>query len=122
MLIIKMLKKEVHNNTLKKRNELDNILKMLSKGFTKKEIRLKLGISKSNMANHLNKLELSGNIKREGKFSVKVLSSSLIHPRVTRTLINSKLNKRGHAHNFKVIFPQETEDLRLKPLIKQQIS
>ena len=117
-----MEKKEVHNNTLKKRNELDSVLKLLSEGFTKKQVREKLKISKSNLSNYLSKLEDSNNIKREGKYIIKVLSSSLIHPKVTINLINKKLNKRGHAHNFKVIFPQETEDLRIKPNIKQQIA
>jgi len=113
---------EVHQNTLKKRNELDNVLKLLIKGLTKKQIREKLNISKTNLSNYLSKLEDSNNIKREGKYIIKVLSSSLIHPRVTRNHITSKLNKRGHAHNFKILFPQETEDLRNKPLIKNLIA
>jgi hypothetical protein len=114
---------EVKKSTLKKRFELDReILRLLSIPMTKKEIRDKLDLSKSNMSYYLNKLELSGNIKRIGKNEVKVIQSSIIHPRVTRNQIVSKLNKRGHAHNFKVIFPQELGDLRLKHLIKNQIA
>lgn len=111
---------EVHNNTLKKENELGEILRLFSIGFNKHKIREKLGLTKSNFSNYLNKLELSGNIKRIGKYEVKVLSSSLIHPRVTRNQLSKKLNKRGHAHNFKILFPEE-KDLREKPLIKDYL-
>ena len=117
-----MADKQVKKDTLKNEFELDDILNLFNLGKTKKYVREKLGISKSDFSYYLSKLELSGNIKRIGKYEVKVLSSSIIHPRVTKTLINSKLNKRGHAHNFKVIFPQEKEDLRNKPLIKNEIA
>ena len=113
---------EVQKDTLKNEFELDEVLRLISIPLTKKQVREKLGISKSDLSYYLNKLELSGNIKRIGKYEIKILSSSIIHPRVTRNHIVSKLNKRGHAHNFKVLFPQETEDLRLKPLIKQAIA
>ena len=114
-----MEKKEVQNNTLKNEFELDSVLRLLKSGLTKKQVRDKLNISKSNLSYYLSKLENSNNIKREGKNIVKVLSSSIIHPRVTRNHIVSKLNKRGHAHNFKILFPQEIEDLRIKPLVKK---
>jgi hypothetical protein len=115
-----ILNNEVHKITPKNENELGEILRLFSIGMTKKYIREKLNLSKSNFSNYLNKLESSNNIKRIGKYQVKVLSSSLIHPRVTKNSINKKLNKRGHAHNFKILFPQET-DLREKPLIKDYL-
>jgi DNA-binding transcriptional regulator GbsR (MarR family) len=113
---------EVHKITLKNENELASIIRSISDGLTKKEIRKKLNISKTNLSNYLRKLETNGNIERIGKYQIKLISSSLFHPRVTINQVNSKLNKRGHAHNFKVIFPQEIEDLRLKPLIKDLIN
>jgi len=115
-------KNEVHKITLKNENELASIIRSISDGLTKKEIRKKLNISKTNLSNYLRKLETNGNIERIGKYQIKLITSSLIHPRVTINQVNSKLNKRGHAHNFKVIFPQEIEDLRLKPLIKELIN
>lgn len=113
---------EVQKDTLKNEFELGEVLRLLSIGFNKHKIREKLGISKTNLSYYLRKLEISGNIKRIGKYEVQVLSSSKIHPRVTINQINSKLNKRGHAHNFKVIFPQELDDLRNKQSIKQLIN
>src|SRR3989304_1842554 len=112
---------EVHNNTPKKENELGEILRLFSIGMTKKYIREKLKISKSNFSNYLNKLENLGNIKRIGKYEVKVLSSSLNHLRVTRNLIDKKLNKRGHAHNFKIVFQKE-QDFWNNPIVKSTIA
>ena len=114
-----MKKEDVHKNTLKNENELGVVLKLFSDGLTKKQVRTKLKLSKTNLSNYLRKLEILGNIKRTGKYEVKVISSSLTHHRVAINSINSKLNKRGHAHNFKILFPQETDDLRLKPLIQE---
>lgn len=112
---------EVHNSTLKKENELGEILRLFSIGMTKKYIREKLKLSKSNFSNYLSKLENLGNIKRIGKYKVEVLSSSLNHYKVTRNLIDKKLNKRGHAHNFKIVF-QKKQDFWNNPLIKQGIA
>ena len=110
---------EVHKNTLKNKNELGEVLRLLLIGFNKHKVREKLNISKSNLSNYLTKLERLGNIQRIGKYEIKVLSSSLNHINVTQSL--SKLNKRGHAHNFTVIFPKET-DLRKKPTILNDIA
>lgn len=112
---------EVQNNTSKNENELGEILRLFSIGMTKKYIREKLKLSKSNFSNYLSKLELSGNIKRIGKYQVKVLSSSLIHPKVTRNLLDKRLNKRGHAHNFNILFQKE-QDFWNNPLIKSAIA
>jgi hypothetical protein len=103
-----------------KERELDTILHLLKGGFTKKKVREKLGVSKSVFANRLRELENLGYILRKGKYEIQILPSSRIHPRVTKIPISKKLNKRGHAHNFKVIFPSE-ENLKEKPLVKEFI-
>jgi len=104
---------------LKKRYEVDVILNLLSSGFNKKEIRRKLGLSSSALSNHLRKLENLGCIEREGKFLVKVLRSSHLNPRVTKNQLHNKLNKRGHAFNFKIIFQKEI-NLKEKPKVKHE--
>lgn len=118
----KNLGNEVHQNTPtkhpKKRNELDTILLLLKANFTKKQVREKLNISKTSLANYLGKLEDGGLIRRRGKYIIDILPSSSKHPRVTRNQVHHKLNKRGHAFNFKIIFPQE-ENLKLKPKVKE---
>jgi len=104
-------------------NELANILRHLVTGLSKKQIREKLNISKTSLANYLRRLEKLGNIKRLGKYEVQVLSSSLNNPRVTTNLIENKLNKRGHAFNFKILFPMETtikENKQIKSLVEQK--
>jgi len=102
----------------KNKSELTTILHLLRVGLTKQKIREKLEISKSNFSNYLGKLEKLGYIKREGKFKVNVLTSSLSHPRVTLIPVDKKLNKRGHAFNFKILFPSE-ENLKKKQLVKE---
>ncbi len=109
---------EVHYDTPKKKNELTTIFNLLKQGKSKKDIKKLLKLSPSNFANYLGKLEELGVIKREGKWKVNILSSSLNHPKVTLIPINKILNKRGHAHNFKVIFPSE-ENLKDKPSVKE---
>ncbi len=99
-----------------KKCELDIVLHLLSSGFTKKEIRNKLDLKPTALANRLRRLEDLGCIERKGKYIIKVLRSSLDHHRVTKNQVHKKLNKRGHAYNFKVIFPKE-EDLRKKPKV-----
>lgn len=102
----------------KSKNELGDILHLLNLDFNKKEIRNKLNLSKSNLSNYLSKLEKQGYIQRVGKYEVKILRSSLMHPRVTPLPVELKFNKRGHAFNFKVIFPSE-ENLKEKPEIQK---
>lgn len=98
------------------RRDPKEILDLIVKGFTKKEINKKLDLSKTALANHLERLELSGHIKREGKYIIKVLQSSYSNPKVTKNLVSKKLNKRGHAFNLTVLFPEE-KDLRKKDLV-----
>ncbi len=99
------------------------IFKLLNDGLTKAKIRKKLNLKPSALANHLRRLETSGYIKRRGKFVVEVLPSSHLHPRVTKNevhiLLNKKLNKRGHAFNFKVYFPKE-KNLLEKTKVRQE--
>jgi len=91
----------------KKRCELDMVLNLLSIGFNKKEVRKKLNLKPSALSNHLRKLENLGCIERKGKYVVDVLRSSSLNPRVTKNQVHNKLNKRGHAFNFKIVFPKE---------------
>jgi hypothetical protein len=94
-----------------KRCEFDSILNLLSQGFNKKQIREKLNISSSNLSNHLRRLENSSYIERKGKYVINVLKiappNSLCTHRVTKNQTHFHLNKRGHAYNFKVVFPKE---------------
>ena len=105
---------------LKKRCEVDIVLNLLSKGFNKKEVRQKLNIKPTALSNHLRRLENSGYIAREGKYIIKVLQSSYSHLRVTKNQVHNRLNKRGHAFNFKVIFLKE-ENLITKPKVQYEL-
>lgn len=105
--------------TPKKECELDVVLKLLSLGKTKAEIRKKLDLKPSALANRLRRLEDLGCIERKGKYIINVLRSSHKNPRVTKNQVHIKLNKRGHAHNFKIYFPKET-NLKEKPKVKNE--
>jgi len=94
-------------DTPKKRCEIDIVLNLLAKGLNKAEIRKRLNIKPSTLSNHLRRLETSGYIERKGKYVVNVLESSYKHLRVTKNQVHNKLNKRGHAFNFKILFPKE---------------
>lgn len=100
----------------KTRRDPKEVFDLIVKEFNKKEISKKLGLSKTALANHLERLELSGHIKREGKFIIKILKSSYSNPKVTKNRVTKKLNKRGHAFNFKILFPEE-RDLRKKDVV-----
>lgn len=104
--------------------ELDIVMKLLIKDFTKAQIRKKLGLKPSTLANRLRRLEDLGFIERDGKYLIKVLKKTLpsshMHPRVTRNQVHMKLNKRGHAYNFRIIFPNE-KDLRKKPNVINEL-
>lgn len=106
--------------TPKKRCEIDLVLNLLSKGFNKKEIRKKLNLKPSALSNHLRRLENLGFIERQGKYIVGILSSSHLHPRVTKNQVHINMNKRGHAHNVKIYFPME-KNLIEKPKIKNEL-
>jgi len=103
----------------KKRCEIEEVLHLLSKGLTKAEIKKKLNIKASALSNHLRRLEHSGYIQRKGKFVIEVLQSSYSHHRVTKNQVHKKLNKRGHAYNFRIVFPKE-ENLILKPKVQHE--
>ena len=110
-----------HNKTpLKKRCEVDTILYLLSQDYTKAKIRKKLGLSTTALSNHLRRLEDQGYIERQGKYIIKVLSSSYKYPKVTKNQVHKRLNKRGHAHNFKIIFAKE-DNLLNKPKVKHEL-
>jgi len=105
---------------LKKRCEIDLVLNLLSKGLNKAEIRQKLRIKPSTLSNHLRRLENSGYIERKGKYVINVLESSYKHLRVSKNQVHKKLNKRGHAFNFKIIFPTE-KNLLEKKKVKREL-
>jgi len=107
-------------DTPKKRCEIDIVLNLLAKGFNKKEIRKKLNIKPSTLSNHLRRLENSGYIERKGKYVINVFASSYKHLRVTKNQVHMKLNKRGHACNFKIIFPNE-KNLLEKQKVKHEL-
>lgn len=108
-------------NPIKKGSELDTILHLISLGFTKKEIRKRRHLSTSALSNHLAKLEKLGCIKRNGKYIIEYISSSPINPRVTNQLNKKEMNKRGHAFNFKISFPQERYNLKDKVEVKKDL-
>lgn len=107
----------------KKNIELDRIFRLILEGKTKKNIQKETGIKKTNLAYYLRRLEEFNAIKREGKYIIKVIdkafTSSKIHPRVTINQVQRKLNKRGHAFNFKLIFPTEENLLKNEKVIKE---
>ncbi len=104
---------------LKKRCEHNEVFKLLKDGLTKAQIRKRLNLKPSALANHLRRLETSGYIKRRGKFVIEILPSSHLTPRVTKNKVHKKLNKRGHAFNFKIHFPKETNLLEKKKVKKE---
>lgn len=105
--------------TPKKKGELDIVLSLLSAGLTKQQIRKKLDIKPTALANRLRRLEDLGCIERKGKYIINVIRSSPNNPRVTRNKVHKSFNKRGHAHNFKIYFPKET-DLKQKPKVRTE--
>jgi len=107
--------------SVKKGNELDTILHLISLDFTKKQIRDRRHLSKSALSNHLAKLEKLGCIKRHGKYLIEYLQSSPIHLEVTPKVSKKQMNKRGHAFNFKIYFPQEKTNLKEKNAVKKDL-
>lgn len=102
--------------TPKKRCEIDRVVHLLSKEKTRQEIIKELGIKPSALSNHLRRLEERGNIKRIGKVKIEVITTSHLHPRVTKNQVHKDFNKRGHAHNFKIQFNKKI-NLKEKPKI-----
>lgn len=112
--------KEVHiytsPSTPKKRCELGEVLKLLNGGKTRAEIIKKTGITKSALSNQLRRLENLGKIRRVGKYKIDVLSSSHLHPGVTKNKFTKNFNKRGHAHNFTIHFHKKPKLLELSKI------
>lgn len=104
--------------TLPKRCEVDAVFDLLKAGFTKAQVRKKLGLKSTALANHLRRLEESNNIKRVGKFKINIISSSYSHPKVTKNKVHKGFNKRGHAHNFTIHFSKKIDFWKL-PKVKQ---
>ena len=104
--------------TPKKRCEVDAVFRLLKAGFTKAQVGKKLELKATALANHLRRLEESNNIKRLGKYEVKILSSSYLHPKVTKNQLHKGFNKRGHAHNFTIHFAKKV-DLWDLPKVRQ---
>jgi len=104
--------------TLKKRCEIDRVFDLLKAGLTKAEVKKKLNLKDTAFANHLRRLEESNNIKRVGKFRVDILSSSYLHPKVTKNKLHKDFNKRGHGHNITIHFTKKV-DLWDLPQVKQ---
>ena len=111
--------------TLKKRCEVDRVFDLLKAGFTKAQVQKKLLLKPSALANHLRRLEESNNIKRIGKYEIKIISSSYLHPKVTKNKVHIGFDKRGHGHNITIHFlkkvdfwelPQVKQDLKMKIL------
>lgn len=105
--------------TPEKKGELDIVLSLLLSGLTKQQVRKKLNIKPTALANRLRRLEDLGCIERKGKYIINVLRSSHVNPRVTKNKVHKSFNKRGHAHNFKIYFPKET-NLKQKPKVRQE--
>lgn len=106
--------------TPKKRCELGEVLHLLVLGKTKAQIRKKTGLSSTALSNHLRRLEELDNIKRLGKYQIKVISSSLNHPRATKNKVHKDFNKRGHAHNITIHFKKKIE-LKELPKVKTEL-
>ena len=104
--------------TPKKRCEVDRVFQLLKAGFTKAQVRKKLGLESTALANHLRRLEESNNIKRVGKYGINILSTSYIHPKVTKNKLHKGFDKRGHAHNFTIHFAKKV-DLWKLPKVRQ---
>jgi len=111
--------KQVHIYTPMKRCEIEEVLRLLSIGKTKQEIKKILSLKSSALSNHLRRLENLGCIERKDKFITNVLSSSHLHPKVSKNQVHIKLNKRGHAFNFKILFPNE-KNLQEREKVRQE--
>jgi len=104
--------------TPKKRCEVDGIFDLLKAGFSKKQIKEKLAIKDTTLSNHLRRLEENNKIKRVGKYEIRIISTSPLHPTVTKNKLHIGFNKRGHAHNFVIHFSKKIDLLKL-PKVRQ---
>lgn len=106
---------------IKNLDALEQTLNLIKIGKGKGELRKLLKVSPSALANRLKRIENLGAINLIGKYQIEITGSSLKHPEVTRTLVDKKLNKRGHANNFTILFPNE-KNLWEKERIKKEFS
>lgn len=104
--------------TPKKRCEVDGVFDLLKAGFGKKQIKEKLGLKDTALSNHLRRLEENNKIKRVGKYQITIISTSPLHPTVTKNKLHIGFNKRGHAHNFTIHFSKKIDLLKL-PKVRQ---
>jgi len=117
-----MRKSEHGNRGKEKKSDLDaleetlNLIK-INKG--KGELRRLLKISPTALSNRLKRLEKLGVINLVGKYEMQITGSSLKHPKVTRTLIDKKLNKRGHAYGTSIVFSQSNDLWNNKKVVKE---
>lgn len=98
--------------TLPKKFELDTIIHLIKNDFTKKQIRNKLNISKTQLSYYLRRLEDLGHIKRIGKYEIRLLRSSKSYPQGTNNEVQINTKKfelqrakkqiRGHAFIWKI--------------------
>lgn len=107
------MKKSEHDNRGKATNKnldvLEQTLNLIKIGKGKGELRKLLDLTPTALSNRLKRIENLGAINLIGKYGIEVTGSSLKHPEVTRTLVDKKLNKRGHANNFTALFPNEND-------------
>lgn len=116
---------ELDNSGTKKNNKvdaLDEVLSLIEKGKGKGELKKILKLTPSALSNRLKRLDKLGCIELVGKYEINYISSSHKHPEVTRNQVHKKLNKRGHAFNFTILFPKETEQLRDKTKVIKEFN
>lgn len=103
----------------KSNTALVETFKFIKLGKGKGELKKLLNISSSALSNRLKRLEDLGCINLVGKYGIELTGSSLNHPKVTRSLIDKRLNKRGHAHGSTFVFSQKNDLWNNKKIIKE---
>ncbi len=98
---------------------LEETFNLIKIGKGKGDLRRLLRISPTALSNRLKRLENLGVINLVGKYEMQITGSSLKHPKVTRTLIDKKLNKRGHAWGVSIVFSQKNDLWNNKQLLKE---
>lgn len=96
-----------------------NLIKLHDGKLGKGELRRRLELSPTALSNRLKRLEDRGCINLIGRDIIELTGSSYKHPRVTRSLIDKKLNKRGHATGASIVFSQNNDIWNNKKLIKE---
>ena len=98
---------------------LEETLNLIKINKGKGELRRLLKITPTALSNRLKRLSDLGVLNLVGKYGMELTGSSLKHPKVTRTLIDKKLNKRGHASGTSIIFSQKNDLWNNKQLLKE---